>query len=121
MDGEVAAYDKAVSLSEWWSYHHCSGESRTFLVFGFVPALAALVMFYIIITYLFDRWRMNMAVTLPVTTTTCVTCPSCSALTWVMRWCCSLQMGLGWATSSVAQYKTSMPLWILGRVGISQR
>lgn len=59
-----------------------------------------------------------MAVTSPATTTTCVTCPRCSALTWERRWCSSPQMELGSATSSVAQYKVSTPLLTLGQVGV---
>lgn len=66
----------------------------------------------------FGRWKMNMAVISPVTTTTCVTCPSCSALTWARRWCSSPQTELGSATSSVAQYKVSTPLLTLGQVGV---
>lgn len=64
----------------------------------------------------FGRWRMNTAVILPVTTTTCATLRSCSGITLVRRWCSSPQMELGSATSSVAQYKVSTLLLTLGQV-----
>lgn len=67
------------------------------------------------------RWRTNMAVTLPVTTTTCVTWPSCSGLTWVTRWCFSPPMELGLATSGVAPFKGFTPLLILGQVSVTQQ
>lgn len=62
-----------------------------------------------------------MAVTLPVTTTTCVTWPSCSGLTLVTRWCFSPLMELGLATSSVAQFKVSTPLLTLGPVSVTKQ
>ena len=67
----------------------------------------------------FVRWRMNMAVISLVTTTTCVTFPSCSGLTWATTWCSSPQMELGSATSSAAQYRMFTPLLTLGQVGVS--
>lgn len=69
--------------------------------------------------YLVGRWRMNMAAILPVTTTTCVTSPSCSGLTSAMRWYSSPRMEPGLATWSVAQYKISMLLLTLGLVSVT--
>lgn len=63
------------------------------------------------------RWRMNMVVTSPVITTTCGTCPSCSGLTSVRRWCSSPRTALRSASWSAAQYKVSMPPLTSGQVG----
>lgn len=68
--------------------------------------------------FLIYRSKMNMAVTTPVIMTTCVSCRSPFATTWVMMWFCSPRMGHIRIFHIAGHCRDSTPRWTLVQVGV---
>lgn len=77
------------------------------------------IIILVLINYLLGyRWRMNMEVTLLVTTTTCVTCGLCSASFWGKTLSCSPLMETQTRKWCAGLCRDYMPQWTLAQVGI---